>query len=69
MTGSRYQIITLIFLSYLLSSFDLFQVEKHIEHVRTACQSTYKKMSHTMQSHGASDYDKRLVCIQIKLNC
>ncbi|CAK8696079.1 unnamed protein product [Clavelina lepadiformis] len=39
---------------------ELLQVEKHMEHVKAACQTTCKKLSQCMQTHGAGDYEKRL---------
>lgn len=34
-----------------------------MEHVRAACQTTTKKLIHSMQSHGQGDHEKRQVSI------
>nr|XP_009858035.1 rho GTPase-activating protein 17 isoform X1 [Ciona intestinalis] len=39
---------------------EMLQVEKHMEHVRVACQSTYKKLSQCLQTHSIGEYEKRI---------
>nr|CAB3222840.1 rho GTPase-activating protein 17 [Phallusia mammillata] len=39
---------------------ELLQVEKHMEHVRVACQTLYKKLSPCLQTHNSGDFEKRL---------
>lgn len=46
----------------------MFQIEKQMEVLRTACQTIYKKLSQCTQSHGFGDLDKRLVSFWYMIN-